>query len=135
MRFLFAATERASEAEHCYNRALAIQPDHVTANTNMAHLCRIQGRWEQALKHYRVASRRRPSDPRLHYYAAQMLNKRGQTEVCIFFPTGYKNSYLREQVFEVGQYGAYCQIGVNNAHRKPHLLCDHSSTRCPLTIV
>ena len=87
MRFLFAGyAERAAEAERCYNRALAIQPDHVTANTNMAHLCRIQGRWEQALKHYRVASGRRPGDPRLHYYVAQMLNKRGQTEVCIFPP-------------------------------------------------
>jgi tetratricopeptide (TPR) repeat protein len=61
-------TDRPQEAEDCYRRALSIKGDHINANTNIAHLCRIQGRWEEAVTYYSTALRRRPKNPLLHYY-------------------------------------------------------------------
>lgn len=60
--------DRPKEAESCYRRALSIKEDHINANTNMAHLCRLQGRWKEAVNHYSTALRRRPKNPLLHYY-------------------------------------------------------------------
>ena len=65
--------ERPIEAEECYKKALSIKHDHVNANTNMAHLCRLQKRWKEALKYYRIASQRRPNNPFHHYHIGLML--------------------------------------------------------------
>lgn len=62
------STDRPKEAEDCYRRALSIKEDHINANTNMGHLCRIQERWEEAVIHYSTVLRRRPKNPLLHYY-------------------------------------------------------------------
>lgn len=72
---------RAKEAEECYKRALSIKPDHITANINMGHLCRLQERWEEALEHYDRAKERRPHSPVMHYYAGWMLGETGKGEV------------------------------------------------------
>lgn len=79
------STDRPKEAEQCYRTALKIKPDHVTANTNMGHLCRIQGRWKEAVEHYTTASHRRPNNPILHYHIGNALIQIGGNknfEVC-----------------------------------------------------
>ena len=64
----------------CYRTALRIKPDHATANTNMGHLCRIQRRWTEAIKHYTIASQRRPNNPILHYHIGNALIEIGGNE-------------------------------------------------------
>ena len=78
--WLYVSTDRAKEAEMCYRTALHIKPDHVTANTNMGHLCRIQRRWKEAIKHYTIASQRRPNNPILHYHIGNALIELGGNE-------------------------------------------------------
>lgn len=64
----------------CYLRALSVKHDHINANTNLGHLCRIQGRWEEAKEHYKTALQRRPDDPLLLYNVALVLEKIGMPE-------------------------------------------------------
>ena len=82
-------TDRAKEAEDCYCKALSIKADHINANTNMAHLCRIQERWEEAVTYYSTALRRRPKNPLLHYYLGFVYERLGSAEgrqvgQCVF---------------------------------------------------
>ncbi len=65
---LFLSLDRPMEAEECYRRAMSIKSDHINANTNMGHLCRLQERWEEARAHYTTAGQRRPNNFLLHYY-------------------------------------------------------------------
>lgn len=81
---------RPQEAESCYRKALSIKSDHINANTNMGHLCRLQERWGEAVKHYRTALVRRPDNPVLLLYLGLVLGKLGsppEIMVC-----GYINS-------------------------------------------
>ena len=69
--------ERPEGAERCYRRALSIKPDHINANTNMGHLCRLQHRWGEASRYYRVALSRRPDNPTLLYNLGVVLERIG----------------------------------------------------------
>ena len=80
--FLFLSLDRTEQAEQCYQKALLIQPDHINANINMGHLCRLQNRWSEALKHFSIASNRRPNQSALHYYVGLVHMKMGNFEVC-----------------------------------------------------
>ena len=60
--------DRPLEAEKAYLSALTFKPDHINGNTNMAHLCRLQGRWAEAREYFMTALKRRPKLPILHYY-------------------------------------------------------------------
>ena len=77
----YSYTDRPKEAEECYRQALSIKPDHVNANINMAHLCRLQKRWKEALSHYILASSKRPNDPVLYYYIGIMYQEIGDWKV------------------------------------------------------
>lgn len=65
------------EAEGSFLRALALNPSHIGANTNMAHLCRLQERWSEAKEHYKKAILRRPKDGELHYYMGFVSERLG----------------------------------------------------------
>ena len=47
----------------------------------MGHLCRIQERWKEADERYRVALKRRPHDPTLHYNIGLVNEKMDRLEV------------------------------------------------------
>lgn len=60
--------------------------DHINANANMAHLCRLQERWEEATQHYKAVLARRPGNPVLLVNLAQVLQQLGSTkdiQVCV----------------------------------------------------
>lgn len=46
----------------------------------MGHLCRLQGRWQEARKHFSVALQRRPKSPILHYYVGVVSEELGTQE-------------------------------------------------------
>ncbi len=73
-------TDRSQEAERCYRKALSIKPDHINANTNMGHLCRLQERWEEASRHYQTALQRRPNNTVLRYYLGLVHKRMGGAE-------------------------------------------------------
>lgn len=73
-------TDRPEEAEASYRRALSIKSDHINANTNMAHLCRLQGRWAESRRHYQVVLTRRPESPQVLYYLGLVAEKLGEPE-------------------------------------------------------
>lgn len=72
---------RPTQAKECYLEALAIQPNHINANTNLGHYYRLQNRWKEAAKHFTIASSRTPNDPSLHYYLGLMYMEMGDNEV------------------------------------------------------
>ena len=70
-------TDRPEEAEEAYSTALSLKPDHINANTNMGHLCRLQGRWEEARHYFTSALARRPTTPTLHYFVGMASEEIG----------------------------------------------------------
>jgi len=68
------------EAEECYRKALSIKADHINANINMGHLCRLQGRWLEAESHYQTALQRRPENIVVRYYLGTVLEARGEPD-------------------------------------------------------
>ena len=78
--FFYKHPERALEAEEAYLTALSYKPDHVNANTNMAHLCRLQGRWQEARNYFKTALQRRPKLPTLHYYMGVVSEELGTAQ-------------------------------------------------------
>ncbi len=52
-----------AEAEEQYLAALAFEPGHAETHNNLASLLARQGRWAEALEHYRAALRWRPDFP------------------------------------------------------------------------
>ncbi len=76
--------DRFHEAEECYKKALSIQPDNINANINMGQLLRQQGRWNEALEHFTVASNRRPLQSDLHYLIGLVNMEIGNTKVHIY---------------------------------------------------
>ena len=73
-------TDRPQEAEEAYRTALFHKPDHINGNTNMAHLCRLQGRWREARDYFMIALQRRPRTPTLHYYAGLASEELGSSQ-------------------------------------------------------
>ncbi len=69
--------DRPLEAEECYRKALSIKSDHINANANMGHLCRLQERWVEAREYYTTAVRRRPRNSLLHYNIGFVSEKIG----------------------------------------------------------
>lgn len=43
----------------------------------MGHLCRLQGRWEEARRYFTIALARRPTTPTLHYYVGVVSEEIG----------------------------------------------------------
>ena len=80
MKFFILLIDRPEEAESCYLKALSIKPDHVNANVNMGHLCRLQQRWSEANRHYVTALGRRPNNVVVRYYMGVVLEKMGGAE-------------------------------------------------------
>jgi tetratricopeptide (TPR) repeat protein len=77
---------RPKEAEEAYRTALSFKPDHLNANTNMGHLCRLQGRWEEARRYFTSALDRRPTLPTLHYFvgvASEEIGTERDIEVAV----------------------------------------------------
>lgn len=68
---------RPSEAENCYRKALSIKGNHINANINMGHLCRLQQRWTEARDHYLVALSRRSENPTVLYSLGVVMGKMG----------------------------------------------------------
>lgn len=92
---LLPFTDRAQEAEEAYLSALSHKPDHINANTNMGHLCRLQSRWQAARRYFRRALQRRPRLPTLHYYVgvvSEELGTRQDIEVGTYVHT-YTSEY------------------------------------------
>ena len=82
--------DRPKEAEEAYRTALAFKPDHLNGNTNMGHLCRLQGRWEEARRYFTSALARRPNLPTLHYFlgvASEEIGTQRDIEVKPWFQT------------------------------------------------
>ena len=78
-------TDRPHEAEEAYLTALHHKPDHINANSNMGHLCRLQGRWREARSYFEAALRRRHNVPSLHYLVGVVSEELGterDIEVC-----------------------------------------------------
>lgn len=73
-------TDRPHQAEKCYLKALSIKSDHINANTNMGHLCRLQGRWAEASGYYHTALQRRPNNVLLRYYLGLAHQNMGGAE-------------------------------------------------------
>ena len=73
-------TDRPAEAESCYRKALSIKSDHINANINMGHLCRLQGRWVEAVQYYETALQRRPKNIVVRYQLGVVEEKIGGPE-------------------------------------------------------
>ena len=51
---------RSDEAQHCYEQALARDPDEPRASHNLALILMEQGKLEEAIRHLQVAVRVQP---------------------------------------------------------------------------
>ena len=55
-----------AQAEACYRRALAINPDHAHARSNLSALALRRGRFDEAIRGFRSAARSRPQEVMFH---------------------------------------------------------------------
>ena len=68
------------EAEALYREALAVDPDHVEANYNLANLLEEQGDLENAVLFYRKALHEAPDFADAHFNLARLLERQGKLE-------------------------------------------------------
>ena len=74
---------RLAEAEACYRRALAAQPDHAGAAFNLGVASRQLGKVEEAIAAYTQALRIKPDYPEAHYNLGNALMARGNAGEAI----------------------------------------------------
>ncbi len=74
---------RLAEAEACYRRVLAAQPDHADAAYNLGVALRQTGNVDEAIAAYAQALRIRPDYPEAHYNLGNVLMARGNVDEAI----------------------------------------------------
>jgi len=78
--FVLEGQGRAAEAMDAYRRALARDPNHAPAHTNLAAMLAHQGRVAEALAHFVEAVRVTPEDPDAHNNLGSVLVQIGQLD-------------------------------------------------------
>ena len=78
--FVLEGQGRAAEAMVAYRRALARDPNHAPAHTNLAAMLAQQGRTREALAHFVEAARVTPDDPDAHNNLGSVLAQIGQRD-------------------------------------------------------
>jgi cytochrome c-type biogenesis protein CcmH/NrfG len=63
--------------------AVALKPDNLTANYNLAGIYFMQGEYAGAEKHYRRVLERKPGDGEARYYLALALEAQGRYKEAI----------------------------------------------------
>lgn len=82
LAYAYHVTKRPREAELYYRRALAINPQYVSAHKNLARLAQSEGRRDVAVQHFRaiLAIARRRADRELERYARANLRALGEKD-------------------------------------------------------
>jgi protein O-GlcNAc transferase len=72
-----------AEAEACYWRVLAAQPDHALANSNLGAALKDQGKLDEAIAAYRRAIDLKPDSAEAHYNLGNALKDQGKLDEAI----------------------------------------------------
>ena len=74
-----AARKELTTAQYHFNQALAIKPDHVKSNINLANTYLIKGEIDQAIRHLSRALKKMPRNPRLQNNLGVLYEKSGDS--------------------------------------------------------